>query len=228
MHCAYTDPIIHKADAWKMIKLENVSLTFDGRQLFDRLSMEVPAGGRLLIRGESGSGKTTLLRMLLGFVLPDQGKVFVNGEELRVNNIWRLRRKMAYVSQEMQIGNGRVESFIREIFRFRNNRGIKYQKDKVITLLDDFQLGTGTLDKDLEELSGGELQRVAIIVTLLLNRQVYLLDEVTSALDQPLKEMIVNYFTNLKDKTLIISSHDKIWHDQGFPTIHVGQNGSST
>ncbi len=164
-----------------MIKLDNVTLSFGERQLFDRLSVEVPAGGRLLISGESGSGKTTLLRMLLGFVLPDQGKIYVNGEQLLVGNVWRLRRKMAYVSQEMQIGNGRVEGFIKEIFRFKHNRSIAYQRDKVIGLLEDFQLGSGTLDKDLEDLSGGELQRVAIIVTLLLNRQVYLLDEVTSA-----------------------------------------------
>jgi len=211
-----------------MIKLDNVTLSFGDRQLFDRLSVEVPAGGRLLISGESGSGKTTLLRMLLGFVLPDQGKIYVGGEQLQVDNVWRLRRKMAYVSQEMQIGNGRVEGFIKEIFRFKHNRSIEYQRDKVTALLEDFQLGSGTLDKDLEDLSGGELQRVAIIVTLLLNRQVYLLDEVTSALDQPLKQMIVNYFTNLEDKTLIISSHDKVWHDQGFPTIYVGKNGSST
>lgn len=211
-----------------MIRLEDVTLSFAERQLFDRLSVEVPAGGRLLISGESGSGKTTLLRMLLGFVRPEKGQVLVDGERLQVDNVWRLRRKMAYVSQEMQIGNGRVESFFKEVFRFKNNRGIAYQHDQVIALLDDFQLGSGTIEKDLEDLSGGELQRVAIIMTLLLNRQIYLLDEVTSALDRPLKEMIVNYFTNLEDKTLIISSHDRVWHDQGFPTIHVGKNGSST
>ncbi len=211
-----------------MIRLENISLTIDGRRLFDQLSVEVPAGGRLLISGESGSGKTTLLRMLLGFILPDQGKVVIDGEVLRLDNVWQLRQKMAYVSQEMQIGRGRVEGFIKEVFRFKNNRIINYEREKVLALLEDFQLGQNTLEKDMEELSGGELQRVAIIVTLLLNRQIYLLDEVTSALDQSLKEMIVNYFANMKDKTLIISSHDKIWQEQRFPTINIGKNGSSS
>ncbi len=211
-----------------MIRLENISLTIDGRRLFDQLSVEVPAGGRLLISGESGSGKTTLLRMLLGFILPDQGKVVIDGEVLRLDNVWQLRQKMAYVSQEMQIGRGRVEGFIKEVFRFKNNRSINYEREKVLALLEDFQLGQNTLEKDMEELSGGELQRVAIIVTLLLNRQIYLLDEVTSALDQSLKEMIVNYFANMKDKTLIISSHDKIWQEQRFPTINIGKNGSSS
>ncbi len=211
-----------------MIKLENISHSLNGKQLFDRLSVEVPAGGRLLVSGESGSGKTTLLRMLLGFVRPDQGKIFIDGEELRLDNVWRLRRKMAYVSQEMQIGRGQVESFIREVFRFRHNRHIEYQKEQVLSLLNDFQLSNDTIGKDLEELSGGELQRVAIIVTLLLDRPVYLLDEVTSALDQPLKKLIIKYFTSLSDKTLIVSSHDGIWHEQGFPTINTGNNGSSS
>ena len=211
-----------------MIKLENISHSLNGKQLFDKLSTEIPAGGRLLISGESGSGKTTLLRMLLGFVRPDQGKIFIDGEELRLDNVWRLRRKMAYVSQEMQIGRGQVENFIREILRFKHNRHIEYQKEQVLKLLDDFQLSHDTIGKDLEDLSGGELQRVAIIVTLLLDRPIYLLDEVTSALDQPMKELIVDYFTGLTDKTLIVSSHDKIWHDQQLPTLHTGNNGSSS
>ncbi len=211
-----------------MIQFENISLTFNQRTLFHKLSVEVPSGGRLIISGESGSGKTTLLKMMLGFVLPDEGKVFVDNQELSLRNVWKLRQKMAYVSQEMQIGRGRVEGFIREILRFKNNRSIVFDKEKVLRVMEDFQLDGNTIDKNLDDLSGGELQRVAIIVTLLLDRPIYLLDEVTSALDQPLKEMIVQYFSNLKDKTLIISSHDKIWHNQGFPTLNIGKNGSGS
>ncbi len=211
-----------------MIRFENISLTLNHRPLFRKLSVEVPAGGRLIISGESGSGKTTLLKMLLGFVFPDEGKVFIDKQELRLRNVWQLRQKMAYVSQEMQIGRGPVDRFVREILRFKNNRSIVYNKDKVLRLMEDFQLNGNTIGKNLDDLSGGELQRVAIIVTLLLDRPIYLLDEVTSALDQSLKEMIVQYFAGLKDKTLIISSHDKIWHDQGFPILNIGKNGSSS
>ncbi|MFW5725983.1 MAG: ABC transporter ATP-binding protein, partial [Bacteroidota bacterium] len=59
-----------------MIKLENISLQLDDRQLYSNLTLEVPPGGRLLLKGGSGSGKTTLLRIILGFVLPDSGKVY--------------------------------------------------------------------------------------------------------------------------------------------------------
>lgn len=211
-----------------MIELRNVYLKLDGRQLFENLSVKVPLGGRLIIQGGSGSGKTTLLRMLLGFVLPDKGQVIIDEQELGLSNVWQLRQKMAYVSQEMQIGRGGVEAFIREIFRYKNNRNIPYSREQAVSLMNEFQLGRNTINKKLEELSGGELQRVAILVTLLLDRPVYLLDEVTSALDQPLKELIVKYFYSLTDKTLIISSHDNIWHEQDFPTINLGNDGSSS
>lgn len=211
-----------------MIELKNVTLTFEDKLLFNQLSLEVPAGGRLLIKGASGTGKTTLLRMLLGFVLPDSGAVSIDGEVLSVDNVWQLRRKMAYVSQEMQIGRGPAEAFIREVLHFQSNRSIVYERDKVKSLLNEFQLDSDTLDKKLEDLSGGELQRFAIIVTLLLDRKIFLLDEVTSALDKPLKELIVDYFCAMKDKTLIISSHDAIWHEQNFPTITLENNGSSS
>ncbi len=202
-----------------MIALKNVTLSIEGKLLFNRLSLEVPAGGRMLINGASGTGKTTLLRMLLGFVLPDDGTVSIDGQTLSVDNVWQLRRKMAYVSQEMQIGRGTAGAFIREVLHFQSNRSIAYERDRVKSLLSDFQLGSDTLDKKLEDLSGGELQRFAIIVTLLLDRKIFLLDEVTSALDKPLKKLIVDYFSAMHDKTLIISSHDAIWHEQNFPTI---------
>lgn len=211
-----------------MILIENVYKSFEGKVLFNDLSVEISDTGRLLILGESGSGKTTLLRMLLGFVLPDDGKIIIDGEKLSLENVWKVRRKMAYVSQEMQIGRGNAERFIKEILHYKNNRKISYDREKVVGLLNDFHLDSFTLKKDLEELSGGELQRFAIIVTLLLNRRIYLLDEVTSALDQPLKELIVSYFLSMKDKTLIVSSHDSIWHEQNFPTLNLGSNGSSS
>jgi len=211
-----------------MIKLENICKNFDGKELFSDLSFEIPNNGRLLILGGSGSGKTTLLRMLLGFVLPDKGNIIIDGEKLSLENVWKVRQKIAYVSQEMQIGRGNAERFVKEILQYKNNRKISYNREKLIGLLNDFHLDPATLDKNLEELSGGELQRFAIIVTLLLDRRIYLLDEVTSALDQPLKELIVNYFSSMKDKTLVISSHDSVWYDQNFPTINLGNNGSSS
>ena len=211
-----------------MIELQNVSLSFEGKVLYRDLSLKVPRGGQLLIKGASGTGKTTLLRMIQGFVRPDSGKILIDGEELNVKNVWRLRQKMAWVSQDINMGQGRVEAFIKEIYQYKNNQSLRYDQTRAEKLMTAFRLAPSSLNQQLEDLSGGELQRLAIIITLLLDRSIYLLDEVTSALDQPLKELIVTYFCNLKDKTLIISSHDSVWYDREIPVLTLENNGSST
>ncbi|MFO7997969.1 MAG: ABC transporter ATP-binding protein [Bacteroidales bacterium] len=202
-----------------MIQLKHVSLFFGSRPLFRDLSLEVPAGGRLLIRGASGSGKTSLLRLILGFRRPDSGEVILDDTPLNVRTVWEMRRRMAYVSQEVELGRGSVEAFFREAFSFRGNRDLVYEKQDAVTLLEEFGLDASTLGAELETLSGGERQRIAIIMTLLLKRDIYLLDEITSALDQELKTRISAYFSRLKKVTLVVASHDKVWHGQGFQTI---------
>ncbi len=173
----------------------------------------------MLIRGASGSGKTSLLRLILGFRRPDSGEVILDDTPLNVRTVWEMRRRMAYVSQEAELGRGSVEAFFREAFSFRGNRDLVYEKQDAVTLLEEFGLDGSTLGAELETLSGGERQRIAIVMTLLLKRDIYLLDEITSALDQELKTRISAYFSRLKKVTLVVASHDKVWHGQGFQTI---------
>ncbi len=206
-----------------MLELKDINLHFGSQPLLKDLSVKVPSGGRLLIEGESGTGKSTILRLILGLVRPDSGTVCIEGEVLNHRNVWAMRRKMAYVSQDMQLGRGRVEAFIREIFSFKQNQDLSYSREKAVELLEHFGLPESTLEADLENLSGGELQRVAIIITLLLQRKIYLLDEITSALDQNLKSLMVEHFTGLEHATLVVVSHDPLWHEQGFQTIKLSR-----
>ena len=67
------------------------------------------------------------------------------------------------------------------------------------------------LDKNFQELSGGEKQRIGILIALLLNRDIYLLDEVTSALDVNLKKTVADYFLARENWTLLVISHDREW-----------------
>ena len=68
-----------------MVELKHVSLFFGSQPLFRDLSLEVPDGGRLLIRGASGSGKTSLLRMIFGFRRPGRGMVILDGTPLNIS-----------------------------------------------------------------------------------------------------------------------------------------------
>jgi putative ABC transport system ATP-binding protein len=198
-----------------MIELHQIHLRYNAHYLFESLNLSVQKGGKMLICGESGSGKTSILRLILGLEQPEKGSVRVDGQIMDSSNVWSLRGQMAYVSQDMSLGQGIVEGFIKEVLRFRRNRGLHYDRAQTELLMKQFGLEPDMLKSRLENISGGELQRIAIITALLLQRQIYLLDEVTSALDQKMKQRVVDYFLSLNDTTLVIVSHDNVWHQQG-------------
>ncbi len=204
-----------------MIDLRNICLRYNSQTLFENLELSIPKGGKLLISGESGSGKTSILRLILGLEQPGKGSVHIDDQIMDSTNVWSLRGQMAYVSQDMSLGQGIVEGFIKEVLRFRRNRSLHYDRAKTELLIKQFGLKPGMLQHRLEDISGGELQRIAIITALLLQRPIYLLDEVTSALDQKMKQRVVDYFLSLNDTTLVIVSHDNVWHQQGIKTLQL-------
>ncbi|MGM0641453.1 MAG: ABC transporter ATP-binding protein [Thermotogota bacterium] len=194
-----------------MIELKNVYLSFDDTVLFDGFDLEVKEKDKVLIYGKSGIGKSSIMRMILGFVQPDKGSVLYKGKELDKNSVWDLRENTAYVTQDNDITGGLVKDFISEIMNYKANKGAEFSESEIKKLLEYFDLENKTLDKDFQDLSGGEKQRVSIIVSILLNKELYLLDEITSSLDNDMKAKVVDFFVDKLDKTQIIISHDDHW-----------------
>ena len=95
-------------------------------------------------------------------------------------------------------------------FFYRANRD-KLDSEKLRVFMRELGLEDDILDKNFQELSGGEKQRIGILISLLLNRDIYLLDEVTSALDVNLKKTVADYFLAREDWTLLVISHDLEW-----------------
>jgi putative ABC transport system ATP-binding protein len=149
--------------------------------------------------------------MILGFVEPDKGNVLYKGKELDKNTVWGLRENTAFVTQDNDITGGLVKDFISEVMGYKANKNIEISKDKIVELLEYFDLESKILEKDFQDLSGGEKQRISIIVSILLDKELYLLDEITSSLDNKMKKKVVDYFVDEMDKTQIIISHDNHW-----------------
>lgn len=189
------------------LELKNLSLRLGDKQIFRDFELEVAEGEKLLLRGPSGSGKSTLLRLILGFEQPDAGEVRLDGEALSRENVWALRRRMAYVPQELNIGRGQVEDFMQDLFSYRANRHLTYDEARVLDYFERFDLEPAKLRQDFSDLSGGEKQRVALITALLLERELYLLDEPTSALDKALREKVIEYLAGLEGKTMLVVAH---------------------
>jgi len=186
----------------------DVTVLYDGHAVLQDFSMSLGAGETALLTGPSGCGKSTVLRCLLGFVAPETGSVRLGGEPLTAETVWHLRRRLAYVGQEPELGAGTVSEVLERPFHYRANAGLRDNLKRVGALFERFALGRALLDKEAGDLSGGEKQRVALIAAILLDRPIFLLDEVTSALDRAGKENVADYFRSRDDATVLLVAHD--------------------
>lgn len=193
-----------------MIEFRNISKRFSEDFVLRDFSYKIEKGDKVRIVGRSGIGKTTLFRLLLGFVQPDAGEIYVDKHLLDEKNVWPWRHRVAYVSQDLNIGTGPVGDFFASTLALKANQDVKVTAaNRINELIRYFELPADVLESRIESLSGGERQRVAIINILLLDRNIYLLDEVGSALDAALRDKTLKYFLDRPDDTVLFISHDE-------------------
>ena len=161
------------------------------------------------IVGESGSGKTTLLRMLNHLISPDQGRITFQNQDLMDIDPIELRRKVVMLPQTPVIFQGTLRDNLEIGLRF-SDKSSPSEKELAETLK------RVKLQKDLDEnaqnLSGGEKQRLALGRILLMEPEVLLLDEPSSALDDETESLIIQTFVDYAkehSKTLIMVTHSK-------------------
>ena len=192
-----------------VLEIRNLSVRFKNTTLIQDLSFALKKGERASLTGKSGSGKTSLLRCILGFSLPASGGIFIKGEELTEKTVWSLRREIGFVPQEPDLGNQVVERLLELPFHFKSNRNRYWDENRILELLHIFHLEEDILHKKTTLLSGGEKQRIALISALLLERGIYLLDEVTSALDDETRKAVVDYLLEREDLSFLFVTHDR-------------------
>jgi len=194
----------------EIIRYENIGISFGSKKLISGFSIHIFRGQKILLRGKSGTGKSTLFKMLLGFGKPSEGLLYYREKPVNSQVAWEIRKEVSYVSQDTDLGEGPVKDLLDEIFSYRPNKE-KRNPEKLNILMKEFELEKDTLEKNFENLSGGEKQRIGILIALMLDRDIFLLDEATSALDSELKKRVVDHFLKHKDWTLFIISHDREW-----------------
>ena len=194
-----------------MIRFENVCIQFNNKCLLKNLNFTIKKGDKLLLYGKSGIGKTTIFRFILCFEPLKEGAIHFENQPVDDRAVWEIRKKTAYVSQDLDIGSGPVKILIDKAFSFKATVHLKPSKERLNELLSFLDLEEGILNEAYEKLSGGEKQRIAIIIAILLQRKIFFLDEATSSLDAELKLKVIKYFLEKKDWTVLSISHDKDW-----------------
>ena len=205
----------------EIIKYENIGKFFGSKKVISDFSIRILRGRKILLRGKSGTGKSTLFKMFMGFEKPSEGSLYYRGKPVNSQVAWEIRKEVSYVSQDTDLGQGPVKDLLDEIFTYLPNRE-KRSPERLNTLMKEFELEKDTLDKNFENLSGGEKQRIGILIALMLGRNIFLLDEATSALDSELKKRVVDHFLKHEDWTLFVISHDKEWERDEVEIVEIG------
>jgi putative ABC transport system ATP-binding protein len=161
------------------------------------------------IVGQSGSGKTTLLRLLNKLISCDSGEILYNSKPLSDIDSVELRRDIVMLPQAPAIFKGSIKDNLLIGLKFSEKSTVS--DDKLFEILKLVKLQK-ELSQDAEKLSGGEKQRIALGRVMLMEPEVLLLDEPSSALDEETEHMIFEALVNYakeNNKSLIMVTHSK-------------------
>jgi osmoprotectant transport system ATP-binding protein len=195
-----------------LITFERVTKRYpDGTVAVDALDLEVPAGKTVVLVGPSGCGKTTTLRMVNRLVEPTEGRVLIDGADVRQQNPARLRRGIGYVIQQTGLFPHRtVEDNIATVpvlNGWRRSRA-RARARELLTLVG---LDPALAGRYPHQLSGGQQQRVGVARALAADPPVLLMDEPFSAVDPVVRAALQDQLIALQQelhKTIVLVTHD--------------------
>jgi len=190
------------------IEFKKVCFKYDTKKILDEFNIIVNPGRILGIIGPNGVGKSTIFKLLLKLYNVSSGNIFIDDVKIERYNKIYLRKNIAYVCQENYMLSGTLrevldpENLLRDYELFELMKGFQFD-------ISAFIQGINTkIDENHRNISGGEMQKIALIRAFTKDKMIYLMDEPTSAIDITSEKIICNTLKEkLKGKTAIIITH---------------------
>lgn len=173
-----------------MIKISDITYGYEKKIIFKDFDFSIKKGEFLMVLGKNGSGKSTLAKLISGIDIPTTGKILIDGLDTSTDDIWEIRKKLGVIFQNPEdqfVGMTVLEemTFILENYDGKN---IDSKIDKALISVDLIHKKYDSINN----LSGGQKQKLALASALLLKPKVLVLDEVSAMLDpRSRKELLV-------------------------------------
>ena len=198
------------------IKISNLSFRYNKKatqSILNNLSLEIKEGTINVLLGLNGCGKTTLIKLLTGLEKPIDGVIEYGEKDLREIKIRERAKMFAYVPQHTNVTN---DVPVRQYLSYGTTNTLAFYEHpgkEEMKLVEETSKSLHILhllDKNLGEISGGELQVVLIACSLIQRTPIMLLDEPTSALDMKNQNLVLSTLKDIakEGKTIILSSHN--------------------
>lgn len=203
----------NKVNFSKNIVLRDLSYKYStqNKTTIKKINLEINKNSIVGFYGESGSGKSTLIDLICGLLKPHEGEVLIDNVVINQNNIKSFQKKIAYVSHSPFLIKDTLKKNI-IFFESKEFDIVYYKKILKICELDDFVKESEAGDEklignDAKLISAGEAQRVSLARALYSNKEILILDEFTSNLDNDTQNKILNNLSEINDKTIILVTH---------------------
>jgi ATP-binding cassette subfamily C protein len=192
-------------------RFEDVAFSHGEREIIRNVNIEIPARRITVLKGPSGAGKTTIIDLLIGLYQPQRGRITIDGVPLNEIDLFKWRRKIGYVPQELSL----LHADVRENITFGDpdisDEALRQAEASsfVANLPDGLESSVGEMGG---KMSGGQRQRISLARALVTSPEVLILDEVTSALDPVTEQDIVRNIAALRSRyTIVVITHRQAW-----------------
>ncbi len=223
-----------RADAPDVLRVEHIVKRFGSVTALRDVSMHLRKGEVLGLIGDNGAGKSTLIKIITGFHRPDEGKIFIDGEEVELKSVSQAQSLgIQTVYQDLALVNDlsvyhnmflNREATLKPL-PFLNNRRMKEQTRRY---LDDMGVNIPSIDTEVAMLSGGQRQAIAVARSVYSNAKILLMDEPLAAMGAKEGAMILDLVQKLKDEgevSIILIAHNYAHVFEVCDRINVLQHG---
>lgn len=183
----------------ELLEVSNLSKSYDNKKVLDDISFKITNGKIIGLLGKNGTGKTTLIKLINGLLIPDTGKILINGKEIGIES----KKRVSYLPERTYLNKYMT---INETLDFFETFYDNFSREKALKMFKDLDLD---VNQKLSKMSKGMKEKVCLVLVMSREADLYILDEPLGGVDPATRDYILDtILSNFNENaSIIISTH---------------------